>query len=270
MRDRLRTLVVDDEPLARAHLRMLLEERDDVVVAGECGDGRTAVERIRSDRPGLVLLDIQMPELDGLQVVREVGVSRMPAVIFVTAYDQHALAAFDLHAVDYLVKPVKRDRFGFAIDRVVSLARAADTAKSWGATPAIERLLRAMQAERPGSGEPSDDSRPLDRIAIRADGRVAFLPVADIEWIEAADDHVRIHTGKHTYMHRDTLTHLEQRLPSGVFLRVHRSSMVNVERIREMQPWFHGDWVIILGSGARVQSGKSYRARIREFLERAT
>ena len=252
----LRALIVDDEPLARAHLRSLLRERGDVDVIGESGDGRSAIDQIRRLTPDLVLLDIQMPELDGLEVIREVGPTKMPAVVFVTAYDEHALAAFEVHAFDYILKPVSRQRFTQAIDRVVGLIRAD--------APAVDQplteLIEAMRSERSA----------LDRIAVKADGRVLFIRVGEIDWIEADDDLVRIHAGKAVHVHRSTLTHLAERLPSSKFLRVHRSTLVNVDRIREIQPWFQGDWVLILHDGARLHSGKSYRAKVREYIERLT
>ena len=251
-----RALIVDDEPLARAHLRSLLRDRGDVDVIGECGDGRSAIDQIRKLTPELVLLDIQMPELDGLEVIREVGPAEMPAVVFVTAYDEHALAAFEVHAFDYILKPVSRQRFTQAIDRVVGLIRAdAPTADR-----PLDALIEAMRSERSA----------LDRIAVKADGRVMFIRVNEIDWIEADDDLVRIHAGKAVHTHRSTLTHLEERLPVSKFLRVHRSTLVNVDRIREIQPWFQGDWVLILADGTRLHSGKSYRAKVREYIERLT
>jgi two-component system LytT family response regulator len=252
----LRALIVDDEPLARAHLRSLLRERGDIDVVGECGDGRSAIDQIRRLTPDLVLLDIQMPELDGLEVIREVGADKMPAVVFITAYDEHALAAFEVHAFDYLLKPVSRERFTQAIDRVVGLIHTE--------APASERpltaLIEAMRSERSA----------LDRIAVKSDGRVLFIRVGEIDWIEADDDLVRIHAGKAIHAHRSTLTHLEERLPGTKFLRVHRSTLVNVDRIREIQPWFQGDWVLILHDGTRLHSGKSYRSKVREYIERLT
>lgn len=247
-----RVLIVDDEPLARAHLRTLLGTRDDVVVAGECGDGRSAVEAIRRERPDLVLLDIQMPELDGLGVVREVGAAHMPAVIFVTAYDVHALAAFELHALDYILKPVNRTRFAGAVERVLGLIRAEGAE---AARQPVAEMARAMMG-------------PLERLAVKTGGRVLFLRVRDIDWLEAADDQVRVHVGRESHLHRTTLTSLEQRLPSRQFLRIHRSLLVNIDRIREFQPWFQGDWIVVLADGTKLQSGKSYRARVREFIER--
>lgn len=274
-----RTLVIDDEPLAREHLRSLLAARRDITVIGECGDGATAIARIRAESPELVLLDVQMPEGGGFDVVRGVGIDRMPAVIFVTAYDQHALAAFEVHAVDYLLKPVNRGRFARAIDRVVRLLRspqhgegaekvaphqsphqdaphgAAPTGGSPGATP-VARVMEAIEGARPGA----------DRLTVRVGERMLYLRMQDIDWIEASDDVARLHVGKQVFDHRITLTQLEQRLPAHTFVRVHRSAIVNVERIREFLPWFQGDWIIVLADGTRVQTGKSYRARVRELI----
>jgi two-component system LytT family response regulator len=249
---RLRALVVDDEPVARSHLRSLLEDRGDVQVVGECGDGMTAVERIRTLGPDLVLLDVQMPELDGLGVVRAVGPDRMPAVVFVTAHDQHAVDAFEVHALDYVLKPVHRARFNGAIDRVINLIRTGST------TNRGRLLAEAMERLSP---------RGPERLAIKSGDRVLYLRVADIDWIEAADDLVRVHVGKTVYDHRATMTQIEQRLPTSRFMRIHRSTIVNIERIREFQPWFQGDWILVLADGTRLQSGTSYRTRIRELID---
>ncbi len=260
-----RTLVIDDEPLAREHLCGLLAARDDIEVIGECGDGASATAAIREQRPDLVLLDVQMPEGGGFDVVRRIGVERMPAVVFVTAYDQHALAAFEVHALDYVLKPVNRDRLSRAMDRVVKLLRADDTGTPADATPreggardwsALARAMELMEEPRAGA----------DRLTVRVGERMLYLRMQDIDWVEAADDIARLHVGKQVFEHRITLSQLEQRLPARSFLRVHRSTIVNVERIREFQPWFQGDWIIVLADGTRVQTGKSYRTRVRELI----
>lgn len=250
-----RILLVDDEPLARAHLRSLLERRSDVTIVGECGDGASAIERIRAESPELVLLDVQMPEHDGFSVVRAIGPERMPAVIFVTAFDQHALAAFEVHAVDYILKPVNRTRFARAIDRAVGLLRTPTGDGNDNAS--LVRMLEAIEHPRAGS----------DRLAVRVGERLVYLRVQEIDWIEASDDVAKIHVGKQTFEHRITLSQLEQRLPARTFVRVHRSAIINVERIREFVPWFQGDWIIVLADGTRVQTGKSYRARVRELID---
>lgn len=244
----LRVLLVDDEPLARSHVQSLLRGRTDVTVMGECGDGASAVERIVAEAPDLVLLDVQMPERDGLDVVRAVGPDRMPWTVFITAHDDYALEAFDVHAVDYVLKPVNRERFHRAIDRVVRLHAERSTPAT-----ALRGLLGALDEPRGGSG----------RLAVRAGDRVIYLKVADIDWVEAAGDNVRFHVGRQVYEQRATMASVEQRLPSGTFARIHRSVIVNLDRVVEFQPWFQGDWIVVLGDGTRLQSGKSYRARLK-------
>ncbi len=245
-----RVLIVDDEPLARAHVRSLLEGRPDVLVIGECGDGASAVTTIRNESPDLVLLDVQMPGLDGLEVVRQVGPDRMPPTIFITAHDEHALSAFDVHALDYVLKPVNRQRFARAIDRALSAERP-------GSGPGLGEAIEVIARAKAGA----------DRLAVRIGERVLYLRMSEFDWIESAGDIARIHVGRQVYEHRITLTQLEGRLPAESFVRVHRSIIVNVERIREFHPWSQGDWIIVLTDGTRLQSGKSYRARLRALLE---
>ena len=254
--EQIRTLIVDDEPLARQHLRVLLADDPEISVIGECGNGRDAVDAIRAQQPSLVLLDIQMPELNGLAVIDEVGADSMPATIFVTAFDEYAVKAFDAHALDYVMKPVSRARFHQAIDR--AKAQLREPAPS--ARPQLAALLDQLR---------SDGTAVPRRIALKRDGCLLFVRIDDIDWVEAADDHVVVHVGRDVYRQRDTLTRLEQRLPAQKFLRVHRSSIVNVDRIRELQPWFQGDFVLILVDGTRVTTGRSYRERVREFIERS-
>jgi two-component system, LytTR family, response regulator len=244
----LRVLIVDDEPLARSHLQSLLGSRADVTVIGECGDGASAVTRILADAPDLVLLDVQMPERDGLDVVRTVGPDRMPWTVFITAHDDYALEAFDVHAVDYVLKPVNRERFHRAIDRVVRLHAERTTPST-----SLRGLLGSIDEERASTG----------RLAVRAGDRVIYLKVADLDWVEAAGDNVRFHVGRQVYEQRATMASVEQRLPAAKFVRIHRSVIVNLDRVVEFQPWFQGDWIVVLGDGTRLQSGKSYRAKLR-------
>jgi two-component system LytT family response regulator len=250
-----RVLIVDDEPLARAHLRELLAEAVGVEVTGECGDGREAVRRILAEAPDLVLLDVQIPELDGFGVVREVGVERMPMVIFVTAYDEYALQAFDVSALAYLLKPVNREKFSTAVERARMLMRAGSSTET---ASRLGKLLERMSESRP----------PSDRLSLKVDGRVLFVGVDEIDWLEADDNHVKVHIGQRTHQVRSTMASFEKRLPPGKFRRIHRSTMVNVRRIVEVQPWFAGDYVFILVGGARLTSGRSYRQAIHEFMER--
>jgi two-component system LytT family response regulator len=252
---RLDTLIVDDEPLARTHMRELLSAYSDVHIAGECGNGRDAIRMVRELEPSLVLLDIQMPELSGLDVVREIGPSSMPAVIFVTAHDTYALDAFGVFAVGYLLKPVQPDQLQAALARVKSIQ-----------APALrdDSAMRLTDTASP----PMEGSDP-ERLAIRVDGRIVFLRIAEIDWVEAMDNHVKLHLGSRAHVVRGTLTNLERRLAAGKFLRIHRSTLVNVNRVVEAQPWFGGDFVLILGDGTRLTSGRSHRPQVQRFLRQS-
>jgi two-component system, LytTR family, response regulator len=250
-------LIVDDEPLARRHLRGILDADSDVVVMGEAGNGREAVEMISALSPDLVLLDVQMPELDGFSVVAQLDPEHLPMIVFVTAHDSFALKAFDVHAVDYVLKPVARDRLLQAVSRAKErLESSADAA------PAAAESLRHFVEEIKAS-------RAAERLAIRVDGKHLLLPTESIDWIEAVDDYVRIHMGKTSHLVRGTLASFHARLPSA-FMRIHRSAIVNTSRIKEVSPNEQGDYRITLHDGTRLPSGRSYRAAVGEFLRSLT
>jgi len=256
----IRALVVDDEPLARARMRTLIEDHPDVEIIGECGNGAEAILAIEKHSPQLVFLDIQMPEIDGFGVIEAVGADRMPLVIFVTAYDEYAVQAFEVHALDYLLKPVERERFAAALGR--AKARLADPSTKPDAGPDKHQLAALL--EHLGRRQRRDL-----RLAIKVDGRLLLIRTTDIDYIEAVDNHAKIHVGADTHLVRDTLTRLEQRLPAARFLRIHRSTIVNTERVRELQPWFQGDFVVILHDGSRHTSGRSYRQKLQAFIRDA-
>ena len=254
--DKIRVLVADDEPLARRGVLMQLAGEPDVDVVGECADGLEAVEKIQSLAPDLVFLDVQMPEMDGFGVIEAVGAERMPLVIFATAYDEYALQAFNVCALDYVTKPIDRERFADALKRArgrltTPVPSGADARAQL--QPLVDHLGRQSQRSA--------------RLAIKTEGRLLFLRTAEIDWVEAVDNYAKLHAGKETYTVRDTLSRLEQRLPAGRFLRVHRSTIVNVDRVREIQPWFQGDWVLILQDGTRLTTGRSYRQRLQAFID---
>jgi two-component system LytT family response regulator len=253
--DPIRVLVVDDEPLARTHLRSLLSADQEVAVVGECSNGRDAVAAVRELDPDLLLLDIQMPELDGFGVVQALGADRPPAIVFVTAYDEHAMRAFQVCALDYLLKPVDRSRFHRTLERAKTQVRAGDIGD-------VQRKLDDLLAQlaTPAASR---------RLALRVDGRTLFVDAGEVDWLEAVDNYVRVHVGRQTYVVRATLSRMESRLPAAQFLRVHRSSIVNVDRVREVQPWFQGDYVLILNDGTRVTSGRSYRPALQRLLRQA-
>jgi two-component system LytT family response regulator len=246
----IRALIVDDESFARKGLRTLLRDDEDITIVGEAPNGRRAVTAIRELRPSLVFLDVQMPELDGFGVIDEIGVDAMPATIFVTAYDQYALAAFEVHAVGYLLKPFDRDRFARTLQH--AKRRLAQPAEQ-GLGPEALKMLDALRSQR----------RYTDRLLVNTDGRIIIVKTADLRWIEAADNYVRLHVGTGSgYLLHESMRALEERLDPAHFVRVHRSAIVNVDWIKEIQPWYAGALVVILQGGERLTVSRSFRDRV--------
>jgi two-component system LytT family response regulator len=243
---KIRALIVDDEPLARQRVRLLLSEEADVEIVGECEDGIDAVAKIELNKPDLLFLDVQMPEMDGFEVLRKIRPELLPVVIFTTAYDQHALHAFDAHALDYLLKPFKPERFKEAVGR----ARDFIANKQTGA--AARGLLELL-------GERSAPASYLHKLAVKTPGKVIFVKVEDIDVIEAAGKYAVVHVGKENHVLRETMNSLEVSLPPDRFLRVSRSVIVNVERIQELQPMFKGENVVLLKNGKRYPTTRSLR-----------
>jgi two-component system LytT family response regulator len=246
----LTVLLVDDEPLARAGLRVLLERDPEIAAIQETRDGQEAVKAIRATRPDLVFLDVQMPEMDGFEVVRQIGGAEMPAVVFVTAHDKYAIQAFEINAIDYLLKPVTEQRFSQALERVK--ARLKSDAVG-GDDRQIRYLLESLNAPK----------RHVKRLAVRASGKIVFVDAADIDWIEAAENYVQVHTARSGHLLHVTMNALEKSLNPEMFLRIHRSVIVNVGRIRELQTAMHGEYVVTLASGVRLQSGRMYSDRLK-------
>ncbi|MEM1206211.1 MAG: LytTR family DNA-binding domain-containing protein [Acidobacteriota bacterium] len=262
MRVPARALVVDDEPLARQRLRSLLAGRDEVEWVGECRDGREAVRVLGELEPDLVFLDIQMPELDGFGVIEAVGIECMPEVVFVTAYDKYALDAFAAAALDFLLKPFEDERFE------ATLARALDRLRERRAAELGERLACLVDSRRLAhGGELPEAPRPLKRLAVERRGRIYFVPVTDIHWIEAEGAYVRLHTAEASHLVRDSLKRLEGALDPNRFVRIHRSTLVDIERVAELRPLFHGEYQVVLDSGAELKLSRSYRDRLPRLLE---
>jgi two-component system LytT family response regulator len=241
----IRTLIVDDEPLSRRRIRDLLEGEPDFVLIGECGDGDSAMKALSELPCDLVFLDVQMPGLDGLEIARRLASASGPAVIFVTAHDCYALPAFEVHAVDYLLKPFDRLRFRKAL--------------AW-ARMAIRRARGEGSEALPS--ELSVGRKPLERVTIKSGGKVYFLKTQDIDWVEAAGNYLRLHVGKTEHLLRETMNNLEARLDPEHFWRIHRSTLVNVDRIKELQPLFHGDYVVILREGTELTLSRTYRRNL--------
>jgi len=249
----LKVLVVDDEPLAREGLKLLLSRQSQVGFALEARNGREAIALIREHKPDLVFLDVQMPRTDGFAVVHSVGADRMPPVIFVTAHDQYAIRAFEIAALDYLLKPVTEERFDVAFKRALHRLRGVSHED---ATRQVLTMLDAV-AKPP---------RQLERFAVRSGERTIFVPVDEVDWIEAFQNYVRLHAGSTTHLLHVPMNTIETVLDSGRFLRIHRSHIVNLRRIAQLWSIAHGQYVIELKSGQRLQSGRTYSERIRSVL----
>lgn len=250
----IRVVVVDDEPLARSGLAALVRADPGLAVVAECGDGAEAVAAITRLEPDLLLLDVQMPELDGFEVLRRLDPARLPAVIFVTAYDRFAVKAFEVHALDYLVKPFDDVRFHEAMSRAKELVRGPGVAE-------LGRRLLDLLDDRAGPR-----GRFLDRIVVKAAGHIRFVRTADLDWIEAADYCVRLHAGGQVHVIRESMNTLEDRLDPAHFFRAHRGAIIHLDRIKELQPWGKGDHVVVLTSGARIKLSRSRRPALEARL----
>jgi two-component system, LytTR family, response regulator len=251
--ERIRALIIDDEPLARAGLRRLLEGDTEVEILGECGDGLEAAEQIRRLHPDLIFLDIQMPELDGFGVLDSLTPDELPLVIFVTAYDQHALRAFQVHALDYLLKPFEEERFHEALDRAKAHLHQKNGSQI---TRRILEMLDGNREERQSPG----------RIMVRNAGRITFVRVEEVDWIEAQGDYVCLHCQGKKHLVREKISDMETQLAADRFLRIHRSTIVSIPRIKEMQPLFHGEYAVVLHDGTRLTMSRSFRDRVFERL----
>lgn len=256
----IRTLIVDDEPLAREGLRMLLEKEADIEIAGEAASGKEAVAAIDRLEPDLVFLDVQMPELDGFSVLRTV--KHLPEVVFVTAYDKYAIDAFRVHALDYLLKPFDDARFKDALERSRRHLK-------------LERVSRLSQTlvELLGKGGPEaggaehKPGEPASRLAIKDTGRVVFLDVEEIDWIESADYYVQLHTPKKVYLHRETMQSLEERLDPKKFVRIHRTAIVNVRRVKELRSEGRRDVVAVLSDGTELKVSRGCRENLERLVQ---
>ena len=268
----LRTIVVDDESLARRGLKLRLEQLDDVEVVAECRNGREALAAIAEQAPDLVFLDIQMPGMDGLDVVREIQPDDMPLIVFVTAFDQYAVQAFDLHAVDYVLKPVEEERLEQAVDRARSLRADRDSSRD---------KMRLLELVRTMTGRSEDDITAMleapeaaaeaaagypEKLVIRDGGTTSLVPVRSIDWVDAAGDYMCVHAGGETHVMRVTMKTLEAQLDPRVFARIHRSTIVNTDRVVKVCSHMNGEYFLSLDCGARLKMSRSYRDRIDDIL----
>ncbi|HEX5707293.1 MAG TPA: LytTR family DNA-binding domain-containing protein [Pyrinomonadaceae bacterium] len=251
---RIRMLVVDDEPLARDKIRQMARRDPDIEIVGECSNGHEALEAFHALRPDLLLLDVQMPELGGFEVLEALkGEPHGPIVIFVTAYDQYAVRAFEYHALDYLLKPFDRERFEAAI------GHAKGHLRERGTNGYVDRrILALLEQLRTG--------RYIERLVVKNGGRVYFLETSEIDWIEAEGNYISIHTGKKSHLLRETISNLEAQLDPRRFVRIHRSAIVNIGRVQELQPWTHGEYHVILHDGTQLTLSRNYRENLQSVL----
>jgi two-component system, LytTR family, response regulator len=256
-----RTVIADDERLARQKLLILLDSEPQVKVVAECQDGRQTVSAIRDCRPDMLLLDIQMPDLDGFQVLGEISPEDMPVVIFTSAYDQFAIRAFEANALDYLLKPFDQERLHHAVERARSELRKS---RDREITHRILSLLSQVRSVALPAPEPDR------RLAIRANGRVVFLDLDSIDWVEAAANYVRLNVGKESYLFRETISRISERLDANHFVRIHRSTIVNVSKIKELIPVNSGEYVVVLKSGRELSCSRGYRSALQGIVEKSS
>ena len=253
---KIKVLVADDEPLARERLSGLLGQEPDIEVVGQARDGEEAVTAIHDDSPDLVFLDVQMPQMSGFDVIEAVGSDKMPLVIFVTAYDQHALKAFQVRALDYLLKPFDRERFKDALSRA---RKQLERDENGDLGRRLLALVKDLRRDQPKS----------DRLVVKSGGRLFFLRTDEIDWVEAAGNYVRLHVGPGSHLLRETMNAIEGRLDPEKFFRIHRSRIVNMERIQELQPWLNGEYAVLLRPGTRLTLSRGYREKLQDRLGRA-
>ena len=263
---RIRILIADDESEAREGIKVLLARDLEVELVDVCKNGLEAIAAVQRQQPDIILLDIQMPEINGFEVLNSLPADKRPAVIFITAYDQYALRAFEVHAVDYLLKPFTDARFFEALNRSKTLIRQ-HTPQSHARQ--IQQLLDAQQASRdtqPGTLISQRPAALTDRLIIKAEGRIHFLPLDDILWIGAFDYYVKIHRADGFFMVRETMKNMENQLPADLFMRIHKSSIVNLRFIRDLAPYFHGEYLVNLTNGQQLKLSKTYRSKLLGYI----
>ena len=250
---KIRVLLVDDEPLAREMLREMLQGDAEVEIVGESCNGREALDAIHTLEPDLIFLDVQMPEIGGFEVLAALGKEKAPYVIFVTAYDQYAVRAFEVQALDYLLKPFDQERFDTSWQRAKAQLKRD---RNGGMDQRILTLLEELKA----------GNKYLERLVIKAAGRIYFLETGEIDWIEAEGNYVSVHSAKKSHLLRETISSLESQLDPKKFVRIHRSSIVRLDYIQELQPWFHGEYRVILQDGTQLTLSRNHRDKLQEAL----
>lgn len=250
---KIRTVIVDDEELGRDRIQSLLGLQPDVDIVAVCPDGASAVETIERAQPDLVFLDVQMPGMDGFEVIENLDPSRLPEVVFVTAHDGHAIRAFEIHALDFLLKPFDQTRFEKALER----ARAQIVAKKG---PVIDsRLTQLLEELR-------EERKYPERLIVKSSGRVFFVRTEEIDWVEASGNYVKVHTKSEAHLLRESMKNMEAKLDPKIFVRIHRSAIVNIDRIKELEPWFHGEYIVIMRDGTRLTASRVFSDRLSALI----
>lgn len=260
---RIRTLIVDDEPAARRGVRLLLEKDRNVEVVGEAADGLAAADLMRREKPDLVFLDVQMPGCNGFEALQRAGGRPAPAVVFVTAYNEHALQAFEVNAIDYLLKPYDDERFHSALERAKDQVRRREVE---AVNSRLSQLLDYLQARVGLKSAGDSEPRTEERILIKSSGEIFFLKADEIDWIEAEGDYMKFHVGGRSHLMRETMARLEARLDAQKFIRIHRSTIVNIDRLRKLSPSFAGEYAVILHDGTKLKLSRGYHERIAALL----
>jgi two-component system LytT family response regulator len=271
---KIRALIVDDESLAREALRVMLNVDPQIEVIAECRNGKEAVRVIREQTPDIVFIDIHMPEMDGFQVVEEIGVKHMPVTVFVTAYDKYALRAFDAHALDYLLKPFDHDRFDNALQRAKTSVLQQKLGEMSESLLAVLQDINAKPDKQPSvtDGRQTDKvagKEPIDRVVVKSGGRIYFLKIDEIDWVEGAGDYLSLHAGSQSHLIRETMGNFQAKLDPQKFLRIHRSAIVNIDRIKDIKPLFKGEYSVTLTNGKRLNSSRGYRHQLQKLLDEA-
>lgn len=243
----IRAIVVDDEPLAREKVQLFAQSVPELEIVDVCANGHEALTSLNKNKPDLLFLDIQMPELSGFDVLEKIKDDPLPGIIFITAYDEFALRAFEFHALDYLLKPFDRERFESAVDHAVKVI--SSNGGNEVTTRQIKSLLDSIKR----------DTQPLERIIVKTNGRIIFLKVNEVDWMEAAGNYIKLHVGNESHLVRETMNNIEKQLHPEKFVRIHRSTIINIERLKELQPWFNGEYKVILTTNTQVMMSRGYR-----------
>ena len=256
---KIRALIVDDEELGRDRIQSLLEQQPDVEIIGICSDGASAVETIERTQPDLVFLDVQMPGMDGFGVIENLDPTHLPAVVFVTAHDGHAIRAFEIHALDFLLKPFDQARFEKALERARGQLASKKTAAANLGAGIDSRLVSLLEELR-------EERKYPERLIVKSSGRVFFVRTEEIDWVEASGNYVKIHTKNEAHLLRESMKNMEAKLDPKIFVRIHRSAIVNIDRIKELEPWFHGEYIVIMRDGTRLTASRVFSDRLSALI----